>query len=43
MNKKRRGKRRLPTREKQPLEQQISINQKWSMDLASLLLRGYER
>jgi len=35
MNKKRRGKRRLPTREKQPFEQQISINQKWSMDFMS--------
>lgn len=43
MNKKQRGKRRLPIREKQPLEQQISINQKWSIDLASLLLHGYER
>ncbi|WP_343322349.1 IS3 family transposase [Sphingobacterium multivorum] len=32
MNKKRRGKRRLPVRKKQPLEQQVSINQKWSMD-----------
>ncbi len=29
MNKKRRGNRRLPAREKQPLEQQISINQKY--------------
>lgn len=35
MNKKRRGKRRLPAREKQPLEQQVSINQKWSMDFMS--------
>jgi len=35
MNKKRRGKRRLPAREKQPLEQQISINKKWSMDFMS--------
>lgn len=32
MNKKWRGKRRLSAREKQPLEQQISINQKWSMN-----------
>lgn len=31
MNKKRRGKRRLPARKKQPLKQQISINRKWSM------------
>ncbi|KKX46402.1 transposase IS1400, partial [Sphingobacterium sp. IITKGP-BTPF85] len=35
MNKKRRVKRRLPVREKQPLEQQVSINQKWSMDFMS--------
>jgi len=35
MNRKRRGKRRLPAREKQPLEQQVSINQKWSMDFMS--------
>ena len=35
MNIKRRGKRRLPTRERIPLEQQISINKKWSMDFMS--------
>ncbi|MFA4977148.1 MAG: IS3 family transposase [Sphingobacterium sp.] len=43
MNKKRRDKPCLPVREKQPLEQQVSINKKLSMDLASLLLQGYER
>lgn len=35
MNKKRRGKRRLPLRQRIPLEQQESINQKWSMDFMS--------
>jgi len=35
LNKKRRGKRRLPTREKQPLQQQAAINQTWSMDFMS--------
>jgi putative transposase len=35
MNKKRRVKPRLPVREKQPLEQQVSNNQKWSMDFMS--------
>jgi putative transposase len=35
LNKKRRGKRRLPTRVKQPLQQQVAINQSWSMDFMS--------
>lgn len=35
LNKKRRGKRRLPTRVKQPLAQQSAINQSWSMDFMS--------
>jgi putative transposase len=35
LNKKRRGKRRLPTRVKQPLAQQNTINQSWSMDFMS--------
>ena len=35
LNKKRRGKRRLPTRVKQPLQQQSDINQNWSMDFMS--------
>lgn len=35
LNKKRRGKRRLPTRVKEPLQQQADINQSWSMDFMS--------
>ncbi|WP_152530826.1 IS3 family transposase [Sediminibacterium sp. C3] len=35
LNKKRRGKRRLPTRVKQPLAEQNTINQSWSMDFMS--------
>ena len=35
LNKKRKGKRRLPTRVKEPLQQQTDINQSWSMDFMS--------
>lgn len=35
LNKKRRGKRRLPARIKQPLQQQLTVNKIWSVDFMS--------
>jgi putative transposase len=43
MNFKRKHKRRLPDRVKEPLEQPKSINQSWSMDFMSDVLMSGKR
>jgi putative transposase len=40
LNKKRKGKRRLPARVKQPLKQQTTINSSWNMDFTSDAMVG---
>lgn len=43
LNKKRKGKRRLPTRIKHPLQQQTEVNKTWSMDFMSDSMTGNRR
>ena len=40
MNQKRRGKRRLPARVRQPLQQAVAVNHSWSMDFMSDSIMG---
>jgi len=43
MNQKRRGKRRLPARVRQPLQQAITVNHSWSMDFISDSIMGVRK
>ena len=40
MNQKRKGKRRLPARVRQPLQQTVAVNHSWSMDFMSDRIMG---
>ena len=43
MNQKRRGKRRLPARVRQPLQQAVAVNYSWSMDFMSDSIMGVRK
>jgi len=43
MNQKRRGKRRLPARVRQPLQQAVAVNHSWSMDFMSDSIMGVRK
>ena len=43
MNQKRRGKRRLPVRVRQPLQQAVAVNHSWSMDFMSDSIMGVRK